>query len=272
MTLTIEPGLYVRAADDVPAEFHDIGIRIEDDAIVTRNGCELITRDVPVAADEIEALMRDARGSSGTHREPRSMPTAFHHQRPVRRRYRHRRRGPGRARARRLAGAAQRDAGAVDGADRCARTLGEPRRPARDRRLARQPRAARRARLARRRDADRTYPRLAARPLRPHADRPRRTRRRCARLRGALRLAGRHAGARGARHPRALADLDQRARAATGRRGRDGHAGQPARRARAACAHAGQRRGRPVPGHATRRRRRHAPIAATTRRRRSSAR
>jgi len=58
MTLTIEPGLYVRAAEDVPQRYWDIGIRIEDDAIVTENGCELITRDVPVAADDIEALMR----------------------------------------------------------------------------------------------------------------------------------------------------------------------------------------------------------------------
>lgn len=61
MTLTIEPGLYVRAAEDVPERYWDIGIRIEDDAIVTDTGCELITRDVPVAADEIEALMQDAR-------------------------------------------------------------------------------------------------------------------------------------------------------------------------------------------------------------------
>ncbi|SDV48117.1 aminopeptidase P N-terminal domain-containing protein [Chitinasiproducens palmae] len=59
MVLTIEPGLYVRAADDVPAAFHDIGIRIEDDALVTADGCALLTRDVPVACDEIEALMRD---------------------------------------------------------------------------------------------------------------------------------------------------------------------------------------------------------------------
>ncbi|MFT4267739.1 MAG: aminopeptidase P N-terminal domain-containing protein [Xenophilus sp.] len=58
MVLTIEPGLYVRAADDVPKEFHDIGIRIEDDAVVTEAGCELITRGVPVDGDEIEALMR----------------------------------------------------------------------------------------------------------------------------------------------------------------------------------------------------------------------
>ena len=61
MTLTIEPGLYVRAADDVPERFHGIGIRIEDDALVTDAGCELYTRDVPVAIAEIEALMRDAR-------------------------------------------------------------------------------------------------------------------------------------------------------------------------------------------------------------------
>ncbi|KAF1007000.1 MAG: aminopeptidase P N-terminal domain-containing protein [Burkholderia sp.] len=65
MALTIEPGLYVRAAADVPAEFHDIGIRIEDDAFVTVDGCELITREVPVAIDEIEALMRDACGNAG---------------------------------------------------------------------------------------------------------------------------------------------------------------------------------------------------------------
>ncbi|MBS0428522.1 MAG: aminopeptidase P N-terminal domain-containing protein [Proteobacteria bacterium] len=59
MVLTIEPGLYVRPAEGVPEQFHNIGIRIEDDAIVTENGCELITRGVPVHADEIEALMRD---------------------------------------------------------------------------------------------------------------------------------------------------------------------------------------------------------------------
>ena len=58
MVLTIEPGLYVRPADGVPAQFHNIGIRIEDDAIVNDTGCELISRGVPVGAGEIEALMR----------------------------------------------------------------------------------------------------------------------------------------------------------------------------------------------------------------------
>jgi Xaa-Pro aminopeptidase len=58
MVLTIEPGLYVRPGEDVPEQFWNIGIRIEDDAIVTETGCELISRGVPVKADEIEALMR----------------------------------------------------------------------------------------------------------------------------------------------------------------------------------------------------------------------
>jgi Xaa-Pro aminopeptidase len=58
MVTTIEPGLYVRAADDVPQSFWDLGIRIEDDAVITPDGCELITRDVPVDPDAIEALMR----------------------------------------------------------------------------------------------------------------------------------------------------------------------------------------------------------------------
>jgi len=58
MVLTIEPGLYVRPADDVPERYWHIGIRTEDDAVVTETGCELITRGVPVDAGEIEALMR----------------------------------------------------------------------------------------------------------------------------------------------------------------------------------------------------------------------
>ncbi len=59
MMLTIEPGIYVRPADDVPEAYWNIGIRTEDDALVTDEGCELITRGVPVQAGEIEALMRE---------------------------------------------------------------------------------------------------------------------------------------------------------------------------------------------------------------------
>jgi Xaa-Pro aminopeptidase len=58
MCLTLEPGLYVRPAEDIPREYWNIGIRIEDDAFVTASGCELITRDVPVHPDDIEHLMR----------------------------------------------------------------------------------------------------------------------------------------------------------------------------------------------------------------------
>ena len=62
MVLTIEPGLYVRPSEQAPEAFWNLGIRIEDDAIVTADprfdGCELITRDVPVAPDAIEALMK----------------------------------------------------------------------------------------------------------------------------------------------------------------------------------------------------------------------
>ena len=60
MVVTLEPGLYVRPAAEVPERFWNIGIRIEDDAIVTPGGCELISRGVPVDAREIEALMREA--------------------------------------------------------------------------------------------------------------------------------------------------------------------------------------------------------------------
>ena len=58
MVLTIEPGLYVRPTKGVPKKFWNIGIRIEDDALITAEGCELLTRGVPVKPDEIEALMR----------------------------------------------------------------------------------------------------------------------------------------------------------------------------------------------------------------------
>lgn len=59
MVLTVEPGCYIRPAPDVPEAFWNIGIRIEDDAVVTENGCELITDAVPRTIAEIEALMRE---------------------------------------------------------------------------------------------------------------------------------------------------------------------------------------------------------------------
>jgi Xaa-Pro aminopeptidase len=60
MVITIEPGLYIRPTDDVDEKFWNIGIRIEDDVVLNNSGCELISRGVPVKADEIEALMKNS--------------------------------------------------------------------------------------------------------------------------------------------------------------------------------------------------------------------
>lgn len=57
MALTVEPGCYIRSADDVPEAFRGIGVRIEDDAIVTSTGCNIITGGVPKTIAEIETLM-----------------------------------------------------------------------------------------------------------------------------------------------------------------------------------------------------------------------
>ena len=61
MTLTVEPGCYIRPADDVPAAFWNIGVRIEDDALVTASGCDIITDGAPKQIADIEALMYDAK-------------------------------------------------------------------------------------------------------------------------------------------------------------------------------------------------------------------
>jgi Xaa-Pro aminopeptidase len=62
MALTVEPGLYIRAEDGVPERLRNIGVRIEDDVVVTEQGCEVLTVEAPKTVADIEALMRDARG------------------------------------------------------------------------------------------------------------------------------------------------------------------------------------------------------------------
>ncbi|MGM0563108.1 MAG: Xaa-Pro aminopeptidase [Pseudomonadota bacterium] len=57
MVTTVEPGLYIAAADDIPERFHNIGIRIEDDVAVTKDGYEVLSRDVPKDVESIEALV-----------------------------------------------------------------------------------------------------------------------------------------------------------------------------------------------------------------------
>jgi Xaa-Pro aminopeptidase len=57
MVLTVEPGLYVPLEDtSAPEELRGIGIRIEDDVLVTESGHEVLTRDIPKEVDDIEAL------------------------------------------------------------------------------------------------------------------------------------------------------------------------------------------------------------------------
>ena len=57
MTLTVEPGCYIRPSANIPKEFWNIGIRIEDDVLVTQNGYEVLTKDSPKTIESIEALM-----------------------------------------------------------------------------------------------------------------------------------------------------------------------------------------------------------------------
>lgn len=60
MVLTVEPGIYISAQlAHVDERWRNIGVRIEDDILVTRDGYENLTADLPVEIDDIEALMRD---------------------------------------------------------------------------------------------------------------------------------------------------------------------------------------------------------------------
>jgi Xaa-Pro aminopeptidase len=58
MVLTVEPGIYVRPAEGVPEQYWHIGIRIEDDVLVTDGGCTILSAAAPKTVDEIEQLMR----------------------------------------------------------------------------------------------------------------------------------------------------------------------------------------------------------------------
>ncbi|MBB3048393.1 Xaa-Pro aminopeptidase [Litorivivens lipolytica] len=61
MALTVEPGIYVSPNNEnVEARWRGIGIRIEDDVVVTKDGCDVLTSDVPKTVEEIEALMAEA--------------------------------------------------------------------------------------------------------------------------------------------------------------------------------------------------------------------
>ncbi len=58
MVLTVEPGLYISPSENVDEKWHNIGIRIEDDILVTRNGNENLTSKAPKEIGDIEQLMQ----------------------------------------------------------------------------------------------------------------------------------------------------------------------------------------------------------------------
>jgi Xaa-Pro aminopeptidase len=60
MVLTIEPGLYFRPCEQVPKEYWNIGIRIEDDVVIGNENYEIISRGVPVSVAEIEYCMKNS--------------------------------------------------------------------------------------------------------------------------------------------------------------------------------------------------------------------
>ena len=61
MVFTIEPGIYFQEMDEgYPKKYKNIGIRIEDDILITETGCENLTSEVPKEKDEILAIRRSA--------------------------------------------------------------------------------------------------------------------------------------------------------------------------------------------------------------------
>jgi Xaa-Pro aminopeptidase len=57
MVLTVEPGCYIRPGEGVPEAFLNIGVRIEDDALVTASGCEILTAAAPKSVADVEAIV-----------------------------------------------------------------------------------------------------------------------------------------------------------------------------------------------------------------------
>jgi Xaa-Pro aminopeptidase len=63
MVLTVEPGLYIPAADDIQERYRGIGIRIEDDVLITGTGNEVLTRELPTDAEAVETMSRSRMAS-----------------------------------------------------------------------------------------------------------------------------------------------------------------------------------------------------------------
>jgi Xaa-Pro aminopeptidase len=57
MVVTVEPGIYIDSAEDIPKDYRGIGIRIEDDVLVTPKGADVLTHEVPKTVEDIESFM-----------------------------------------------------------------------------------------------------------------------------------------------------------------------------------------------------------------------
>ncbi len=65
MVITVEPGIYFKSTDLlVPEELRGIGVRIEDDIVITDDGCRILSDKLPREADEVEAWMAGLLGNS----------------------------------------------------------------------------------------------------------------------------------------------------------------------------------------------------------------
>jgi Xaa-Pro aminopeptidase len=58
MVITIEPGIYIRPDENVDSRWHNMGIRIEDDILVTDTGHEILSDELPRTVREIENIMK----------------------------------------------------------------------------------------------------------------------------------------------------------------------------------------------------------------------
>jgi Xaa-Pro aminopeptidase len=59
MVMTVEPGIYLPDEQDIPVAYRGMGVRIEDDVLITRTSNEVLTAAAPKAIEEIESVMND---------------------------------------------------------------------------------------------------------------------------------------------------------------------------------------------------------------------
>jgi Xaa-Pro aminopeptidase len=66
MVLTVEPGCYLQPDDlTVPERYRGIGVRIEDDVLITEDGCRVLSQALPTRADDVEAWMAPLLAAGG---------------------------------------------------------------------------------------------------------------------------------------------------------------------------------------------------------------